>query len=150
MLLGCAQDAVMNRQLIPVGRTTLRDVKLIRTSMNPKLNLAKCLHDHSAETSIARSILVERGAARTYSVTLLRQRDGGLCPWDDQGHLVRRCMATHDCSRFYCGVTLDTSADPGGSNSVVESQLPKLLVAGSIPVSRSKTPSISCRLIYRP
>jgi hypothetical protein len=27
---------------------------------------------------------------------------------------------------------------PSGSNSVVESQLPKLLVAGSIPVSRSK------------
>jgi hypothetical protein len=27
-----------------------------------------------------------------------------------------------------------------GSNSVVESQLPKLLVAGSIPVSRSTIP----------
>ena len=29
--------------------------------------------------------------------------------------------------------------DSGGSNSVVESQPSKLLVAGSIPVSRSKT-----------
>jgi hypothetical protein len=28
---------------------------------------------------------------------------------------------------------------PGGSNSVVECQLPKLDVAGSIPVSRSKS-----------
>ena len=32
---------------------------------------------------------------------------------------------------------LDLQLSPGGSNSVVESQLPKLLVAGSIPVSRS-------------
>ena len=31
-----------------------------------------------------------------------------------------------------------TSPGPGGSNSVVESQPSKLLVAGSIPVSRSK------------
>jgi hypothetical protein len=43
-----------------------------------------------------------------------------------------------DCSRFCGSVTLGMSARLSGSNSVVESQLPKLLVAGSIPVSRSK------------
>ena len=40
-----------------------------------------------------------------------------------------------NCGQFCSGVTLGESLS--GSNSVVESQLPKLLVAGSIPVSRS-------------
>ena len=37
------------------------------------------------------------------------------------------------------GVLTVSCGEQGGSNSVVESQPSKLLVAGSIPVSRSKT-----------
>ena len=52
-------------------------------------------------------------------------------------------MEGHDFSRAdkACAreAALAAEVEQGGSNSVVESQPSKLLVAGSIPVSRSRT-----------
>src|SRR5579884_2192182 len=42
------------------------------------------------------------------------------------------------------GVIMSLLADLGGSSSAVERQLPKLDVAGSIPVSRSKFVFVAC------
>jgi hypothetical protein len=46
------------------------------------------------------------------------------------------------CITFLCCVKCLTSLPVSGSSSAVERQLPKLDVAGSIPVSRSIFPSI--------
>ena len=54
------------------------------------------------------------------------------------GRLVREARGALKIARNFAAVVNSTSLpDLSGSNSVVESQLPKLLVAGSIPVSRS-------------
>src|SRR5271157_936256 len=55
----------------------------------------------------------------------------------DRGQRIQ--AQSPDCEAIYGSVRLCSPTGLSGSNSVVESRLPKPLVAGSIPVSRSNT-----------
>ncbi len=48
-----------------------------------------------------------------------------------------RCLNYNELDRYPAKCYIDEHGEEGGSNSAVECQLPKLDVAGSIPVSRS-------------